>query len=477
MHPDYLQHARQSFLSADDEAEFVASCGLPLRKSIRVNTLKISVEAFTQIALRYGWQITPIPWCSEGFWIDIQDDNKAHALGNTFEHLQGLFYIQEASSMLPAAALFGETAESETTMTSQPLVVDMAAAPGSKTTQIAAMLNNQGVILANELSASRLKFLSSNLIRCGVTNTLMSHHDAVKIGDWMPQQFDYVLLDAPCGGEGTVRKDFEALKDWSLEKVKQLAQLQKRLILSAYAALKPGGRMVYSTCTLSPEENHQVADYLLENTDAIVQPLDQLFVGADKVASDKGYLLMLPHQFDCEGFFIACFSKPETASKTAPLETIFTSPFVELSAKTKKQVVQYYQQHFGLSLDIDGYQLLQRDKEIWLFPDKSKLINSFIKVNRAGLKIAQVFPNKIRSTHEFSRCFGNLAEKQIVVLSKEQFEQFIQGLNLEVESSEIQSGEVLLSYQNQIVGVGQNQKGRIKNGLPRDLVKDNFKLA
>ncbi|STV39764.1 ribosomal RNA small subunit methyltransferase F [Klebsiella pneumoniae subsp. ozaenae] len=151
-----------------------------------------------------GWQLAPVPWCAEGFWIEREDDD-ALPLGSTAEHLSGLFYIQEASSMLPVAALFADNRQPER-------VMDVAAAPGSKTTQIAARMGNAGGILANEFSASRVKVLHANISRCGISNVALTHFDGRVFGAALPETFDAILLDAPCSGEGVVRKDADALK-------------------------------------------------------------------------------------------------------------------------------------------------------------------------------------------------------------------------------------------------------------------------
>ncbi|GAL34405.1 ribosomal RNA small subunit methyltransferase F [Vibrio maritimus] len=127
----------------------------------------------------------------------------------------------------------------------------MAAAPGSKTTQLAALMNNQGVLVANEFAASRVKVLHANIERCGVRNAALSNYDARVFGGWLPEQFDAILLDAPCSGEGTVRKDPDAMKNWSLDSTAEIAATQKDLIESAFHALKVGGTLVYSTCALS----------------------------------------------------------------------------------------------------------------------------------------------------------------------------------------------------------------------------------
>ena len=466
--PDYLQHARASFLDETLEASFIQACGRPLRKSIRVNTLKISIDEFQQIANQYGWKLANIPWCAEGFWIENEEKLATTSFGNLPEHIQGLFYIQEASSMLPPNALLQDC------QLEAPRVVDMAAAPGSKTTQLSAMLNNRGIILANELSASRLKSLHRNLVRCGVLNVCMSHLDARKIGEFMPGQFDYVLLDAPCGGEGTVRKDQNALANWQLEKVKELAELQKQLILSAYSSLKPGGVLVYSTCTLSLEENHHVANFLLEKTDAQVISLKNLFVEAEKALTAQGFLHILPNIFDSEGFFVAKFKKPyNCAPAKSPIE-IYSSPFEPISRKMYQTLTQYYQKHFGFNIFQKNFKFMERKKEIWVFPEDIECINRYIKVNRAGMKIAEVYPNKIRTSHELACCFGYLFEKQKLELDSEQFACFLKGQNLNVEAPFLNDGEVLLTFKEHVIGIAQKQNKKLKSGLPRELVLDNY---
>ncbi|GLT19290.1 hypothetical protein GCM10007938_30720 [Vibrio zhanjiangensis] len=193
---EFLQEMQAIMPNTLDISDFISACQRPLRKSIRINTIKISVEEFTHRALEKGWQLSPIPWCKEGFWIEA--DESITPLGNTAEHMCGLFYIQEASSMMPVSALF-EEANHEFTR-----VLDMAAAPGSKTSQIAAKMENCGILVANEFSSSRLKVLHANIERCGIRNAALSNYDGRVFGGWLPETFDAVLIDAPCSGEGTV---------------------------------------------------------------------------------------------------------------------------------------------------------------------------------------------------------------------------------------------------------------------------------
>ena len=233
--PDFIQHIQKQLPANIQLEELLEACQRPLRKSLRANLLSSTPEILQAELESLGYTLTPIPWCDEGFWIDASEKALPDNLGNWLPHLQGQCYIQEASSMLPVKALLHDFSYSESST-----FLDMAAAPGSKTTQLAAQLNNQGLIVANELSSSRLKGLHHNLQRCGVKNTALSHADGRLFGDKTPQYFDAILLDAPCGGEGTVRKDEQALANWDIASVQSISALQQELICSAYRALKPG---------------------------------------------------------------------------------------------------------------------------------------------------------------------------------------------------------------------------------------------
>lgn len=463
--PDFLDHAKQSFLREHQLDDFLKACCRPLRKSIRINTLKTTVDSLLKRFDYYGIIYRSIPWCLTGFWLETEI-----SLGNLPEHLQGLFYIQEASSMLPPTALLMDLSGYDS-----PILFDMAAAPGSKTTQIAAMVGNKGLILANEMSASRVKVLHANLVRCGVFNTCMTQFDGRKMGERLSGLFDFVLLDAPCGGEGTVRKDVNALKNWQLAKVEEIAKLQKQLITTAYQCLKPGGRLVYSTCTLSTEENQQVALHLVNETDALIEPLNDLFEGAELSSTNEGFLHVLPQTYDSEGFFVAAFSKPDSA-KTKYYSATENSPFKSVDKKIHQQISQYYTAHFGF--DFNGLDLIikQRDKEIWLFPNLFDKISGMVRLNRSGIKLAEIYPNKIRSTHEFASCFGNNINQQKIEIDLRQAEEYFKGRNLELSNHSLQNGEVILCLNGFSIGLGGLQKNKIKNQLPRDLVKDQIQF-
>jgi len=479
-HP-FFKHILAEHPEPENFAEFLASCQRPLRKSIRVNTLKISVSDFKELVTQRGWILTPVPWCNEGFWVDEINPDAAIQLGNCGEHLMGLFYIQEASSMLPASALLNNN--------NPKLVLDMAAAPGSKTTQLAALMNNEGTILANELSSSRLKVLQANLQRCGVSNTSLTHFDGVLLCNYLANTFDAILLDAPCGGEGTYRKDPRALDNWSLDAIQSISAIQKQLLLSAWKMLKPGGRLVYSTCTLSKAENHDVINWLSTEVgdDVDIVNLQGLFKGASKVLSKEGYLHIWPEIFDCEGFFLACLQKKATTSeKDNPVLSDSSSPFKTLDKKTLHQVVEYYQQHFGFDLLPFSPRLKirsgKREQQVWLFSEFSNKLSQSIRLQRSGIRICDLINSRkgmiIKTNHEFVTCFEEHFVSNIVELSSEQATECFQGNNIATEACEnINEGEVVMCFKGMPLGLGkpvtQSATTRIKNNLPRSELRIN----
>jgi tRNA (cytosine49-C5)-methyltransferase len=277
-----------------------------LRRSIRVNTLKITVKDLKK-RLEKNWNLKQVPWCKEGFWIEhIKKERRD--IGNLIEHSLGYFYTQEAASMLPPLVL--DPKEDE-------IVLDMAASPGSKTTQIAAMMKNTGVLVANDYTTLRMKPLSINLQRCGVSNVVLT----LMQGQWFKDmQFDKILVDAPCSGTGTIRKSLKTLRIWNPNMVRRLAGTQKQLIDTAFKNLKENGTLVYSTCSLEPEENESVIDYLLikyENAKVEEIKLKDIkrsepilkFDGNEYNKEIKKCLRIWPQDNDTEGFFVAKIKK------------------------------------------------------------------------------------------------------------------------------------------------------------------------
>src|SRR3989344_2943354 len=223
-----------------------------LNRSIRVNTLKITIKELKE-RLKKNWTLEQIPWCEEGFWIEHAKKERRD-IGNLIEHSLGYFYTQEAASMIPPIVLGPKPGD---------IVLDMAASPGSKTTQIAQYMQNKGILIANDYTIERMKPLSINLQRCGVTNAVITLME----GQWFRKsriEFDKVLVDAPCSGTGTIRKSLKTLRIWNPDMVRRLSITQKQLIETGFNLLKEKGTLVYSTCSLEPEENEAVVDFLLK---------------------------------------------------------------------------------------------------------------------------------------------------------------------------------------------------------------------
>lgn len=439
---------------------FITACQRPLRRSLRVNTLKISVADFLKQVAPYGWQLTPVPWCEEGFWIE-RDDEESLPLGNYAEHLSGLFYIQEASSMLPVSALFADGNMPQR-------VMDLAAAPGSKTTQIAARMRNSGGILANEFSASRLKVLHANISRCGVSNVALTHFDGRVFGAALPEYFDAILLDAPCSGEGVVRKDSNALKNWSLASNQQIAQTQRELIDSAFHALRPGGTLIYSTCTLNRQENEEVIHWLLSRySQAEVLPLDSLFPQADEALTSEGFLHVFPQIFDCEGFFVARLRKK---ASIAPLPAVQYKtgkfPFSPLSQQAATAVAAAAAAA-GLHWD-KNHRLWQRDKEIWLFPQALESLIGQVRFSRPGIRLAESHNKGYRWQHEAVIALAR--PDTSFALTAVEAEAWYQGRDLYPETLPAQD-EVIVTFAGIPLGLAKKVGTRLKNSYPRELVR------
>lgn len=454
-----MREALPAHLSFDD---FVAACQRPLRRSIRVNTLKISVGAFLDLVSPYGWQLTPVPWCEEGFWIE-RDEEESLPLGSTAEHLSGLFYIQEASSMLPVAALFADGNQPER-------VMDVASTPGSKTTQIAARMNNRGAILANEFSASRVKVLHANISRCGIHNVALTHFDGRVFGAALPEAFDAILLDAPCSGEGVVRKDPDALKNWSVESNLQIAATQRELIDSAFHALRPGGTLVYSTCTLNRDENEDVCLWLKQRyVDAVeFLPLDTLFDSASHAATPEGFLHVFPQIYDCEGFFVARLRKTRAVDPLpAPKFKVGNFPFAPVKGREAAQA-QAAASKVGLHWD-ESLRLWMRDKELWLFPVNIEPLIGKVRFSRLGIRLVEIHNKGYRWQHE--AVIALAGSENTFALTHQEAEEWYRGRDVYPEDGPSQD-EVIVTYQGYPLGLAKKVGSRLKNSYPRELVRD-----
>lgn len=294
--PQWKEKFIERYKELTDIELFLETSLKPLRKTIRVNTIKTTVEE-----MKKRMKLQQIPWCDVGFFAE------GYALGNTLEHYMGYFYLQGAASMIPPVVLNPKPGE---------LVLDMCASPGSKTSQMAAMMENKGLIIANDNAIDRLKPLTLNLQRCGVSNTAFTRME----GRWFKDlEFDRILVDAPCSGIGTIRKSFKTIEMWNPNFSRKMFGIQKQLVSTAVPMVKSGGALVYSTCTLEPDEDEGVVDFILEKYPEMKLDKIELDIKHGKTVEEfdgKSYskevskcLRIWPQDNDTEGFFIAKFKK------------------------------------------------------------------------------------------------------------------------------------------------------------------------
>ncbi len=294
--PKFIEH----YSKLTDWETFKTYCLSFLRKSIRVNTLKISVEELLP-RLSDRFTFDPVPWCKEGFWIEHKEGRLD--IGNTIEHMMGYYYIQEAASMIPPIVLDPQPGET---------VLDLCAAPGSKTTEIAQLMKNEGLLVANDVKGDRLAALGINLQRCGVSNAIVTQVRGANIPGIL---FDRILVDAPCSGTGTIRKSPKTIQMWNTGMNSRLATIQLQLLTKAWLLLKDGGTLVYSTCSLEPEENEGViTKFLTTHSDAQLADISlpikrgtpiQEYHGAMFHQDISKVLRLWPQDNDTEGFFVA----------------------------------------------------------------------------------------------------------------------------------------------------------------------------
>ena len=299
--PEEFQKRMKEMLGAEYE-DFITGYEQPRKYGLRVNTLKLLPEEFEKIA---PFEIEKIPWIPNGYYYKEGTFPARHPY-----YAAGIYYLQEPSAMTPASRLPVEPGER---------VLDLCAAPGGKATELAARLRGRGVLVANDISASRARALLHNLELFGASNILVTNEVPARLAEVFEGYFDKILVDAPCSGEGMFRKSQEAISAWSLERVRFFAKQQKTIVESAVRMLRPGGMMLYSTCTFSAEENEgTVAETLERFPELELIPMED-YEGFESGRPEWGggcaalerCVRIWPHKMPGEGHFLALFRKRE----------------------------------------------------------------------------------------------------------------------------------------------------------------------
>jgi len=470
----------------------------PLRKSVRVNTLQMSIEDFRVRGRGREWKLEQAPWCKEGFFVDRPSPvglrtARRPALGKDLLHLTGHIYMQEAASMLPAELLDPQPFDEAQGKPGE-IILDMSAAPGSKTTQMAARMQNRGVIVANDIQEKRLWTLKTALHRSGVTNVVVTKKPGQWFGKHMVERFDRVLCDAPCTAQGTSRKDPEALKYSSQENIEKMSRIQVQLLEAAVHAAKVGGRIVYSTCTLTPEENEEVVMKVLEQLKGKVDVIDPREhyedVNVQQAVEDSfcvqrclspttpacrqaGYNLLpvirlWPQTFDTEGFFCAVLKKIAVTREKEQYQAI---PLQEvlLPASKQREIMAKFEALYDTSFMAEGEVLVRKDSQILLAAQEAVHTLFPVQDFALGLPYAKLLKDgRVRLAHEMAIFRGMQAKKLTYAVTEEEAQHLLQGRDISCANG--LRGDLLLLYDGMCIGRGLAKEGTIKNNLPRTMI-------
>lgn len=407
------------------------------QKALRLNLLKKhSPEMLNKIS---GY--SPFPLDSFAYYIQEEDE-----MGKSVYHQLGAYYMQEPSAMIPVLVLDPKPGEK---------ILDLCAAPGGKASQIGERLRGEGVLVANEIVRSRALVLNENLKRMGICNAVVCSMKPNTLAEHFPDYFDAILVDAPCSGEGMFRKNPMAISEWSIEHVKSCSIRQFEILRSAVKMLKPGGRIVYSTCTLNKVENEELVDKAQNELPLHLQKFE-----LNGLASEEGILKIWPHRFSGEGHFIALLHKLKDNIVENYSNKMYSAPTIEetiiFNDFCKKNNIQGFQSNYKYR----DY-LMQVPENINF--DKLNLID--VGVRLGYVKNKMFFPE-----HQFAQVLHN---ENIVhySLNKLQVKQYLAGHEVHNAATDLE-GFILLRFDSYTVGWGKIKNGIIKNHYPKQFRKN-----
>ena len=408
--------------------EYLQSLERPRAVALRFNPLKGQIPAI-------DFTGDPVPWEPMGYYYDPQARPGLHPY-----HEAGVYYLQEASAMSAVALLDPQPGER---------ICDLCAAPGGKTTQIAGRMGGEGFLLCNEINPKRSKILSRNIERMGVGNALVTNEHPQRLAERLPGYFHRVLIDAPCSGEGMFRKEEAAVTDWSEETVEMCARRQREILRSGAAMLRPGGRLVYSTCTFAPEENEQTIAAFLEGhpeftLEAVQAPwFTQVGVGQFR---------LWPHKLLGEGHFAAVLRKVDGEEEDVAQEP---------GQKLPKQWTE-----FAKELDIRlpaGKAILFGTSLYWAPQELPQLRG--LKVLRPGLELGEVKKDRLEPAHALALWMKTAANVQDYPADSQSAQAYLHG---DVVPSQIR-GLCLVRLDGYSIGWGKGDGKVLKNHYPKGL--------
>lgn len=417
--------------------------------SVRLQPLKATNAA----ALFPRLTVTPVPWSHYGYYLSSRPsftlDPQFHA---------GAYYVQEASSM------FLEEALRQTANLQQPLkALDLCAAPGGKSTLMQAMLHPQSLLVANEVIKPRAALLADNIARWGAENVVVTNNDPRDFAR-LEEYFDVIVADAPCSGSGLFRRDPEAINEWSQENVMLCCQRQQRILADVLPALKPGGVLIYSTCSYAREEDEEVMDWLLENFELENCPLQlqpdwHIVETVSPQHRSHGYRFY-PDQVKGEGFFIACFRKKGSAA--APKKN--RAHLSLLAPREAARITPW------LKKDGEYVMMLHNGEVIVLTPamaEELPLLQKNLYIRKAGVKAGQLTAKDLVPDHQLALSTCIAADLPAIELGLEDALRYLRKEDLQL--GETIKGWALMRYSGMNIGWAKILPNRINNYYPKEM--------
>ncbi len=432
---------------------------------IRVNLSKISAEELI-VTLKIKYEISCEQICSYKNILSVQDKN--NLLGKTLEHILGYYYIQSFSSFIPPIVL---------NPNSNDIVLDLCSAPGSKTTELGEIMLNKGTIIANEIQMDRLKSLVYNIDRMNQMNAGVLHFKGEQLNTIYGEHFDKILVDAPCSGLGIVQKKIEVNDWWTLERVRRLSELQLKLLVSAIKMLKVGGEIVYSTCTLTVEENELILDKLLNKYPVEVQDFEIHIPTHEGISFYDNQKLnstltkakrILPWEVNSDGFFIIKMIK--TGITQAPRIRELRIPdirFLESSDKKIQSYLKNLQNDFGLAEEVfSDYKFILKSNDIYFVNTKWSDTNPGL-FSRIGTRLGTINKDgKITLHTQAVQVLSDKISKGVYEIKNlGELKTYLAGGIIKTLSS--QAVQYAVKHENFVLGTGVFTKAGLKSQFPR----------
>lgn len=431
----FLARMREQLGTKETFDAFLNSYNIPVRKGIRVNPLKITREEFVKIS---PFSLQSVPWEENGFYVGENEKPGGHAY-----HFAGLYYVQEPSAMSVAPLVEARPGER---------ILDLCAAPGGKSAQLAGQMRGEGILVCNEINGDRARILSQNIERLGVENAVVLTASPESLAARFRGYFDKILVDAPCSGEGMFKKNSrEALENWSEANVAACAARQKNILDSAVKMLKKGGRLVYSTCTFAPaEDEEQIGRFLAE------------YPSFTLLAQKKLY----PHETGGEGHYYAVLQSGggETFS---PREKTAVS---NLSAK-ERAIFDDFCRRTLCGFFPSGRVLYRAGEMLYALPEGVFCLEK-LPVLRAGIRLGTFEKGRFTPAHALAMCLKRENVLRTVNLSVAESEVYLRGETL---STEVENGWCLVCADNFPLGWGKAVNGTVKNHYPKGLRMQNLR--